>query len=248
MRAIFIDGGSLSWMREPLGIKEFENRGVYEVLVDHVGSAPLVGKPVYTISVEGADKVGKKLKFIGFELVVYTERGEDDRAIIDRIEKIDPTEVSEIVMVSADLDFAEALNKKAEAGVKIYWAATRNIVSGKTPMIGRELERILTSGRFEFVELANFKGQLMRSPWEERAGELRQPASPVLVETTEKAPVPMANEAAQEGARAGAAAGGISVVITFDDGADPISMGSILEMLGQMVRKVPGIKFKIESK
>lgn len=177
MRAVFVDGASLSWMREPLGIGKYNLSGLYEVLTKRVGQvlppAELLRRPIYTVNSEGMRAVSKNLKTAGFEPILFEYQGHDDQIIISQINGLSPVEVSEIVLVTADQDFVECVRDKAQKGVKVYWVATNYKSGDGHPMVGQMLEEFIDkTENVEFVELANFKEQIMRASWEVRE---RQP-------------------------------------------------------------------------
>ena len=176
-KAIFVDGASLARMRPGLGINLFEFKALYQILTEEVGTEKeIFGKPFYTISKAASEGTWvKTIRSRGFEVaIIETENGQDDKLIIDRIKTLKPGDVSEIVLVSADQDFVPVLRDKKAEGIKIYWVATKSPTEEGRRMIGEVLEELLGT-EFEFVELANFKDRLMRSPW---VGRVAQPEPP----------------------------------------------------------------------
>lgn len=165
-KAIFVDGASLSWMRSSLGINQFEFKALYQILTEIGVDKEVFGKPLYTISKTVADGLWvKSVRSRGFEVVVCeTENSQDDQFIIDQIKALKPGDVSEIVLVSADQDFVPILRDKKAQGIKIYWVATRVLKEDGWSMVGVVLDELFNT-EFEFVELADYKDRLMRTPW-----------------------------------------------------------------------------------
>jgi len=168
MRAVFVDGENLNWMRQPLGIGKLNYHGLYDLLAGgKIGGTGnhLISKPVFTINVDGEKKIGKMLRNIGFDVIPFDQRGEDDQILKDRINSLNPEVVNEILVVSADQDFVESLRRHASAGVKVYWLATVNEGREGRSMVSSVISE---STEFEFVELTKHKEQLMQEAWEDR--------------------------------------------------------------------------------
>ena len=93
---------------------------------------------------------------------------QDDQYIIDQIRAL-PPEVTEIVLVSSDQGYVECLRERAATGVKVFWAATRNVYPNQERRaLSEDLEPLFNS-IFTFIELADFKDEIMRTPWVEKA-------------------------------------------------------------------------------
>ncbi len=100
----------------------------------------------------------------GFEVIESVAKdGADDQILIDRLAKVDPQEVSEVVMVSADSDFLNPLRKLKARGVKdIYLVASREARNDRgSLMLGLRYEEAFERGELHFFELARFKQELI---------------------------------------------------------------------------------------
>lgn len=160
-KAVFIDGASLAHMLDALGIIRAAFKLLFMILRTEIGSAhDLAFRPVITLPPHLFEKIGSVVESAGFEVLRVTSRAShDDVALIRRIQQINPTEVSEIVMVSSDQDFIPALMQKRKEGVTIYWVATRTLSPDGTSAISGVLERQLEEN-FVFVELAKYRDML----------------------------------------------------------------------------------------
>lgn len=178
-KAIFVDGASLSCMRSRLGINQFEFKALYQILTADIGvDKEILGKPFYTVSNTAADGLWiKNLRSRGFEVVISeTKNGQDDQLIIDRIKTLKPEEVSEIVLVSADQDFVPILRDKKAQGIEVYWVATKVPEEDGRSQISAVLNELFDT-EFKFIELADYKDRLMRTPWTSRP--VPEPSKPL---------------------------------------------------------------------
>ncbi len=224
MRAVFVDGASFSWMRKPLGIGRYDLSKLYSVLAEQIGypGLKLWKWPVYTLTPEG-QAVGKILRTLGFDVILSEYPNHDDQTIISQIKALDPAVVKEIVLVSADQDFVDCVREKAQQGVKVYWTATIFMANGETPMMSRVLlDFIEKTDNVTFVELGQFKGKLMREPWEERMPRI-QAHEIVAVELPRPIKITL------------------STLATRDEIAD------LLYEVTQVIIKFPDLKYTIEG-
>ena len=161
MKAIFVDNGSLEFMCQALGITHINYQELLHILSGEVGTAPVGPAPLITIRTNANPAVIEFLQRYGFEIVPYQSgSGDDDRIIIDRIAQLDPAEITEIILVSADFGYAEILKTKWEEGMNIFLAGARvnDRVNGK-PMIGQRYDHFL--GKiFNFIDLAEYAERL----------------------------------------------------------------------------------------
>lgn len=166
-KAIFIDGPNLFHMGRILGIWQFKYPELFNILTKEVGnSTDCFGKPVYVLPQEQADKKKWSLARAGFEVVpMDTKEGVDDQEIAKRITKLTPDDVSEIILVSANLkDFGDCLEAKIENGIRVILVATKAIDQNKgRPMLSLEFDNMLEG--IELVELKQFRDRLMKAPW-----------------------------------------------------------------------------------
>ncbi len=166
-KAILVDFASLMAIKRALGIAELDLPKLCEMLIS-ISTAPCYGRPFVALN---SPALKKHLDRAGFETEVFPPGQErDDREIIDRIARLTPDVVSEIVLVSADGGYRDHLRTKAAQGIKVYLVATR----AKNPADERPLfsENSLES-EFTFVELGDYKGviaQRFYGPDEERVG------------------------------------------------------------------------------
>ncbi len=168
-KAIFVDGANLLSMREPLGIGRYDFRGLYNLLLQVGKVEDLYTRPLFVISADSDMVIGKALRTVGFEVAVAsTTNSADDKLIISQIEAL-PAEISEIVIVSADQDYAPALSEKARQGVKVYWVATKITRQDGRSMVSEILDPFFDDGLFLFRELSERKEEIMDKPWIDRS-------------------------------------------------------------------------------
>lgn len=223
MKAVFVDGASLGWMREPLGIGKYNLSGLYKVLTENIGSAsPLHKRPIYTVNPDGMKTVGKNLRTIGFEPVLSEYQDHDDQIIKNAIQA---TDADEIILVSADQDFVERVREKAQSGVKVYWVATDLPSRDGRSMMGSMLhDFIQNTENVEFVELAHLKKELMLAPWEVRE---RKPRGEEETKTRTKEMK--------------------FVKITLSTSAPHDEIADVLRAVISVIAKFPSIKYTIEG-
>src|SRR3989344_74467 len=162
-RVVIVDWESLHFMCRILGIGKLNFRGLYQVLAHKIGTSDLHKRPICVLPPHRRETIGKSLQTAGFE-VVAPEGGEkpDDAYIIDYLSKLQSPEVTEVVLVSADQDFAPVLLGKS---MTVHWVATRaRNDEGKT-MVASALEEVFEAEeRFNFVELKDYQDLIMREP------------------------------------------------------------------------------------
>lgn len=164
-KAIFVDGASFGYIKRALGIGSIKFNQLRNVLVREIGDCrDLVDRPFFVISHAGFLLMKKPLMHAGFYVFASrTGNGKDDGEIISRIENLGQ-DVSEIVLVSADSDFLPVLRRQVEQGKKVFIVATDkpDVISGRS-MIAEHFKEEFARGVLTFVELADFKEQIMRS-------------------------------------------------------------------------------------
>ena len=165
-KAIFIDGESLRrMMQDVFGIKA-DFRVLKEILVSEIGQARALaeGSPLITWPSTGMGSWGDAISTFGFNVVKKDPRTEeDDLFIVKSIAEVDPAEVEEIIIVSADFRYIDCLLEKVNAGIKVYWVVTRQERSDdQKSMVGKRLSELLGK-EFAFVELADYKDRLTLS-------------------------------------------------------------------------------------
>lgn len=162
-RVVIVDWESLHFMCRLLGIGKLSFRGLYQVLAHKIGTSDLHKRPVCVLPLFRKESIGKSLQTAGFE-VVAPEGGEkpDDAYIIDYLSKLQLPEVTEVVLVSADQDFAPILLEKS---ITVHWVATRAKNDDGQMMIASALEEVFgAEERFNFVELKDYRDSIMREP------------------------------------------------------------------------------------
>lgn len=155
-KAVIIDGCSLSYMRKPLGLRGYRFADLFSLLTSLGTSAEIWERPVYVSDSNLQRKIGKAVVFAGFTHVVKDGKGEDDKYIIDYIDKL-PDEVDEIIIVAADSDFVQALDKRVEKGNKVIVVATKSQSLDGSAMVGWLLQSRFESETFQFIELAEHR-------------------------------------------------------------------------------------------
>ena len=157
-KCVIVDGPACGNMMRILGIDEVNFLNLFVFLTLKIGrKTKCIEPPLYTLSPNAAvleSTVGRA----GFLPVIITTSGEqDDQLIRQRIDRLRPKEVSELVLVAADKGFYPHLLRAYERGIKIYLVATRETVPGhERPHISQ----IMMDPRFNFVELKNLKDWL----------------------------------------------------------------------------------------
>ncbi|HBT80523.1 MAG TPA: hypothetical protein DEB13_01100 [Candidatus Yanofskybacteria bacterium] len=163
MKAIFVDGEALGWMRQGLGIGAYRFSELYRILTTEIGKSAGLLPPVYVLSSGADQKIGKFLRAAGFVTkVVNAPR--DDEFIQEQIKAL-PTEVTEVVLVAADSDFVPSLREVANRGITVFVVATRALQNGNS-MVGVIMEDFLRENEnTTFVDLEKYKAKLMKSSW-----------------------------------------------------------------------------------
>lgn len=158
-KAIFVDGPSANRTKHTLGIPMVNFGALYTLFVNDVGRCrSLAFRAVITVHPDRASpnsRFMKQLRGAGFDVAPVVSQDEaDDDYIKDRIEALDPTVVSEIVLFSSDRDFAPVLRAKASQGISIYWVATKKPRPGETRCgLSEDILRMFDSGEFHFIDL-----------------------------------------------------------------------------------------------
>jgi len=148
-----IDGCSLNHIAWDAGYAGIHFRNLYERLLA-IGKEPyFLMKPIYThlITFREADFVKEAIK-AGFQPCL-TKRGRDDQLIIDAIDMISRDRVQELILLSQDSDFYDAVMRKVARGVQVYWVGAEYVRhKGLTPSLSPYLRRLFGKNP-EFVEL-----------------------------------------------------------------------------------------------
>ena len=182
-KAVFVDWASFWNIQRVLGIGKTDYSGFYSVVTRQIGEGSLFGKPICVLTKNFVNQE-KPLRSVGFEVVVVKDgtdgNSPDDQEIIKRINSLRAEEVTEILLVSADIaDYGDCLRAKGVQEVKIFLAATKKIDPRNNrsvlPMAFEEL--YMKEPGFNFVELGNFRDQTMREPWVDRLRPQDVPAA-----------------------------------------------------------------------
>ncbi len=170
-KAIFVDGENTRRMMQDILSIKADFRVLYEILAQEIGRIKVLaqGSPLIVIPPSGFGSFGHALSTFGFNVVEKDPKTEeDDLFIVQEIEKVDPSEVGEIIIVSADFRYIDCLLEKVRAGIKVYWVATKQLrIDDQRSMVGKRLVELL-GNEFEFVELAKYKERLTLSPYVDR--------------------------------------------------------------------------------
>lgn len=170
-KAIIIDGASLWNMMRVLGARRTNFGKLYEFLVSIDKTSSLFGKPLYVLNQAGSGNE-KALRSAGFEVTIAKTAGEDDSLVREKINSLTAKEVTEIVLVSADIqDFQEAAAAKTAQKITVWLVATKATdPRTKTSMLPNRFDELLEGDkRLRFVELADYKEQLMLEAWSENS-------------------------------------------------------------------------------
>lgn len=166
MKAIFVDGEALGWMRQGLGIGAYRFPELYRILTTEIGKPVGSLRPVYVLSSGADQKLSKFLRAAGFTTkIVNAPR--DDEFIQEQIKALS-AEVTEVILVAADSDFVSSLKEVVDRGITVFVVATRAPQNGNS-MVGVIMEDFLRENENAiFVDLEEYKDKLMKSPWVNR--------------------------------------------------------------------------------
>lgn len=167
-KAIFVDGENLKHMARGVFGVNVDFRVLLQILVEEIGQLKILaeGSPLIVTPESRDGRFEHSLGDIGFVVETIGTAGEaDDIFIEDRIRAVDPKQVGEIIVVSADGRYIEELLRKREAGIKVYWVATKRLTLGdQKSMVGERLATYL--GReLAFVELGDYMDRLTWSKY-----------------------------------------------------------------------------------
>ena len=178
-----VDTASLILAGQSVGIPLISARGLYTILEQEVGEEKkFYGRPIMTLApaLSSPDnRLRGAFEEAGFELA-FPKRSheEDDAYIIEEINKVDPTRVSEIVLVGADhcyiiplwrkLKEIEAVQGKRETP-RVWWLTSELIEKNGTSCVGKMLRKCFEAKMFGLAELANFRAQLTFKPISHRS-------------------------------------------------------------------------------
>jgi len=164
MKAVFVDGSSFHFMMLSLGVKRTKFQALFDHLKNNVGhERDLVAPPILTLSVNALlFGIGSAATKAGFNVIPHTPGSQDDdRAILEGIRSVDSAKTKEIVVVSADQDFARQLFTQSERGIQIYVVATMVGKSNDGPFMAATYNTFFQNAGFKFVELADIKDRIM---------------------------------------------------------------------------------------
>ena len=149
-----IDGCSLNHVAWDAGFTSIHFRNLYERLVAIGKEKYFLMKPIYTHLLKfREEEFMKEAVSAGFQPCL-TRRGRDDQFIINFIEMISRDRVKELILISQDADFYDAIMRKVARGVQIYWVGAEHVYGehASRPSMSPVL-RILLGENPEFVEL-----------------------------------------------------------------------------------------------
>lgn len=193
-KRIIVDGPSAGNMGRVNAIKT-DFIKFCKILVERVGGINLCSQTPEYIFPPAAESIRKALITAGFEPVLADTAGSaDDAEIRRKIRLTDSRVVSELILVTCDLrDFLPELRAKKAEGIDIYIVATKTPdPRNGLPMLAADSIEIIDA-EFHFVELADFKDEIMREQWVDRPYQPRRSPSDMkdgrttnLVESEEK--------------------------------------------------------------
>ena len=151
MKAAMVDVASLWNMGKLMGFERIGYARLFEFL-QSIGTPKNFGRqPVAAFTTTVPDYAFRMAEGAGFK-VRRTSPGHDDSILIEEMEPLVYPKTTELVLVSADGGYIPTCDIKAAVGMKIYWVAARLSQNG-TPIMGLELEKRLSNGAYEFVDL-----------------------------------------------------------------------------------------------
>ncbi|OGN04791.1 MAG: hypothetical protein A2831_02000 [Candidatus Yanofskybacteria bacterium RIFCSPHIGHO2_01_FULL_44_17] len=167
-KAIFIDSANLFHAGRVLGIGSFNFTRLMKFLVQDVGEChELHQRPKYVAAPHRLAVIRKILGAAGFEPVDSVSfQSKDDALIIKAISEL-PDGIEELVLVSADADYPECLRAAKLRGIRVYVVATDTLDAQNS---NRSMVSESMKNEFIFVDIANFKDQVMQKAWVDRAG------------------------------------------------------------------------------
>lgn len=172
-KAVFVDGASFFHILRNLGISQINADKFFTVLQEEIGlTSNLFGKPVYVLQKQLERFPEKPYSSAGFEIRKPTseEKSADDEEIRRAINAVNSEQISELVLVTADVhDYLDCLRAKSAQGVKIYIVATKqpDQRNGRS-MLSSSFDELIKENGFDFVEFLSFKDRLMTKAWEEK--------------------------------------------------------------------------------
>lgn len=170
-RAIFVDGASAGGAtKAALGIAFYNFRGLYNVLVNKIRIGeicPLAFPPIITLHpdklIDARPRgIAKDLAGAGFDIIpVASDGGADDKAIINQIRLLDPGEIGEVVVLTADKDFVPILQYKVSEGITVFWVSTERVdPKSGARCLSSDVLALCKSKVFTFFELGKFSGEI----------------------------------------------------------------------------------------
>lgn len=172
-KVFIVDGPNQFHMQLVNGMASIDLLEFLSIVQNEIGTAgDFARKPVYTFTERMPKSLRSALRSSGFDIFETTSvDSRDDEVIRNLIASINPHDVGEVVLASANFgDFRDQLITKAEQGIEIFIFATTTLNSRtKTSMVSTAaLDFIEQHPRFHFIELADYKERILRSVWIER--------------------------------------------------------------------------------
>lgn len=159
-KGIWIDGVSF-WnvLTRVLRVQHDFNK-IYHYLVYTIGTTEECFRPPRYVLNPRAAGLEKLVRGAGFDpVVISSHMSEDDEFIKEEISNVNPDEVGEIVIVTADGDYIPCLMEKARQGIHVI------VVSTKVSDPRSQKRRMMVSSgllnpMFTFIELADICHEL----------------------------------------------------------------------------------------
>lgn len=166
--AVIIDGASLFNMGRLMGISVLNYRELYKILTE-LSNFPLMDKPRVTVTGKFDEELERRAvawEKNGFAVIpvkpVKGMKSPDDAAIIEMIDDL-PDEVGELILLAADQDFFEVLERAHGRGIATkVLAADVASQPGSSPMVARILAY---TDWVQFYNLAEYRERLILKEW-----------------------------------------------------------------------------------
>ena len=162
-----VDGASFSNMKLALGINDVNYPALRRTLA-RIGTCDhFAPRPIMTVDpryVTKRNRLLTELDHAGFTAIPIASEHEEDDLVIRKHIRSAASGTAEIVIVSADMGYMEALEEKAAQGIRIYWVATLAVHPDdqRCSLSKRVIERCKRPG-FQFIDLARYKNFLAQN-------------------------------------------------------------------------------------
>ncbi len=153
-KLVIIDGAWLLAAKRSLGIALLWLDRLFGLVIS-CGIAPCSDKPIFLVPPASAgimNDSGAKL----FDFRVESTHGSgDDQKIHDILKNVRSEEIAEIVLLSGDGGFAEALEEKVREGIDVYVIAAQKKMDASEES-NLQMSRKFLTGSFRLIDLAHW--------------------------------------------------------------------------------------------